>query len=140
MDLRTDLLRIGIEGRHDAETVALELLIAHEGGAQVPCPDEHRVVVLIPSEISLDGLDELLDRVSLLGLADDARDGEILPHLDRLEVELSGDDGPRNIEIVVPFGLSDYMEIGRQASHRRSVRYLDFGHGHSIRKTLYLNR
>ena len=123
---RAHLLGVGVEGGDYAQAVALELLVAHQGRTQVARSDEDGVVVLVPAEIALDRLDELLDRIALLGLADDAGDREVLADLDGLEVELLGDDGAGNIEIVVPLGLADDMEIRRQAPDRRRVRDLYF--------------
>ena len=75
------LLAGGVEGGDDAQAVALEFLVAHEGRAEVAGPDDDRLVVLIPAEVTLDCLDEFLYRIAFLGLADYAGYGEILSDL-----------------------------------------------------------
>ena len=96
VDPLADLGRVGVEGRHDPQAELGEPLVAQQRRAQVPHPDQKRLVHVVPAQKRLDGLDEFGDRVAGLRLADDPRVLQILADLHRDAAQVPADHAARD--------------------------------------------
>ena len=124
MNLGADLAGISVKGRDDLQSVLFEPLVAQECAAERTGTGQNRLRSVVPVQIALDRLDQLLDLVTDSGLAGNAGDGQILADDDFSEIHIAGQFRRRNNRNPRFAHLGELVQIGGQPTDRR--KFLNF--------------